>query len=173
MYCVSCAAITLARTNSIKYATGCSTAGAIATEARQTNRRDELVGLASEVGLDIAAFIQRLDDGSARKEFEEDLRIARKYHIRAFPSFRLSYKHEYMMLHGYQSYEALKALIENTTEGAIAEGPVQKSEQAVLEFINQFESVAPVEIKTAFDLTDKEVDCLVNPLFDQEKIRKV
>jgi hypothetical protein len=33
--------------------------------------------------------------------------------------------------------------------------------------------VAPVEIKTAFDLTDKEMDCLVNPLFNQEKIRKV
>lgn len=77
------------------------------------------------------------------------------------------------MLHGYQFYDALKALIENTTEGAIAEGPVQKSEQAVLEFINQFESVAPVEIKTAFDLTDKEMGCLVNPLFNQEKIRKV
>lgn len=146
---------------------------ATATEARQTNRRDELVGLASEAGLDIAAFIQRLDDGSARQAFEEDLRITRKHHIRAFPSFRLSYKQEQMILHGFQSYEALKALIENTTEGAIVERPVQKSEQAVLRFINQFESVAPVEIKTAFDLTDQQMDCLVSPLFSQEKIRKV
>jgi len=131
------------------------------------------VGLASEVGLDIAMFIQRLDNGSARDAFEEDLRTASKHHVRAFPSFRLSYAHEHIMLHGYQSYEALKALIDNTTEGAITEIPIQKSEQAVLEFINQFESVAPVKVKTTFDLTDKEMDCLVTPLFNQEKIRKV
>lgn len=146
---------------------------ATATEARQTNRRDELVGLASEVGLDIALFIEKLEDGSAREAFNKDLRFARKHHIRAFPSFRLSYKNEHMILHGYQSYEALKALIKNTTDGRLNERPVQKSEEAVLEFINYFESAAPVEIKTAFDLSDEEMDCLLTPLFNEEEVRKV
>lgn len=146
---------------------------ATATEARQTNRRDELIGIATEVGVDIASFIENLEDGSARNAFKEDLRFARKHHVRAFPSFRLSYKHEHMILHGYQSYEALKALIKNTTDGRLTERPVQKSEEAVLEFIHAFESVAPVEIKTAFDLSNKETDCLLAPLFNQEEVRKV
>ncbi len=146
---------------------------ATATEARQTNRRDELIGLASEVGLDIVPFIEALDDSSARDAFEEDLRFTRKHHVRAFPSFRLSYKQEHIMLHGYQSYGALKTLIKNTTDGALTERPVQKSEEAVLKFINHFESVAPVEIKIAFDLTDDEMDCLITPLLHQEEVRKV
>lgn len=146
---------------------------ATATEARQTNRRDELVGLANEVGLDLISFIQRLEDGSAQQAFKEDLQFARKHNVRAFPSFRLSYKHEHIMLHGYQSYKTLKALIQNTTDEAITERPVRKSEGAVLEFINRFESVAPVEIKKAFDLSDDEMTSLVTSLLNQEEVCKI
>jgi len=146
---------------------------ATATEARQTNRRDELVGLASEVGLDIASFIKSLEDGSARQAFEQDLRIASKYLVRSFPSFRLVYGTESMNLHGFQSYDTLKAIFRNITNDTITERPVQKSAKSVLQFINRFESVAPVEIKKAFDLSENEMDSLVTPLINQDTVRKV
>jgi len=146
---------------------------ATATETRQTNRRDELIGLASEVGLDIVSFIKALDDGSARQAFEEDLRKTRKHHVRAFPSFKLSHQSESMILHGYQSYDALKVLIENVSDGAITERPLQRSEKDILRFIEHYESVAPVEIKKTFELTDQEYSCAVEPLLNQEKARKV
>lgn len=146
---------------------------ATAAEARQTNRRDELVGLASEVGLDIASFVEHLEDGSAQQAFEEDLQKIRKYRVRAFPSFQLSYKHENIILHGYQSYNTFTKLINNITDGAVEERNIEKSEEAIHNFIKRFESVAPVEIKNTFDLTDKELKSFVDPLINRNDVRKV
>ena len=99
--------------------------------------------------------------------------MSRKHHIRAFPSYRLSYGPETFTLHGFHSYGDLKALIANITDGTITERPVKKSEEEVIDFIKQFDSVAPIEIRKTFDLSEKEMDCILKPLLERETVRKV
>ena len=148
---------------------------ATATEARQTNRREVLIDLANEVGLDLTAFIKRLEDGSARKAFEKDLATKREYGVRGFLSFLVRYRDKELLLRGYQSYESLSRVIKSISEGEINEKQVIKSEEAILQFIGHFETVAPVEIQTAFDLSDDELNTVLETLShnDNGKIIKV
>lgn len=146
---------------------------ATATEARQTNRRDELVGLASEVGLDIVSFINRLEDGTARQAFEEDLQLVREHRVRAFPTFKLVYDNAEIMLNGYQSYATFRKLLDQITDGKIQEKSIEQSEESVLDFIESFDSVAPSEVKMALDLSDAEWNRLRRTLEERELIQKV
>ncbi len=60
---------------------------ASAAEARETGRKEVLIELANEVGLDVSTFIGHLSDGSAEKAFREDLETTRRYGVRGRFSF--------------------------------------------------------------------------------------
>ncbi len=94
---------------------------ASAAEARQTNRTEILLELASEVGLDIARFLDDFTHGPAQKAFEQDLAITAKYGARGFPSFLLKYGEKEMVIRGYKRYEEFKALIGHLSGGEIQE----------------------------------------------------
>ena len=63
---------------------------AVATEARNPNRREVQTAIASEVGLDVDLLVDAIEDGTARGAFEADLTRARAAGVRAFPSYRIT-----------------------------------------------------------------------------------
>jgi putative protein-disulfide isomerase len=137
---------------------------ATATEAKQTNRKEVLIGLASEVGLDIPKFIERLSNGSAEAAFEEDLKITKRYGAKGFPTFLLRYGEIEVLLKGYQSFDAFRSVIEIVTGDTIKEVIPDKSEKSVMEFIRKHIRVAPVEIQVSFDYSNKEVQAVIESL---------
>lgn len=60
---------------------------ASAAEAKLTNTTEVLVELASEVGLDIARFLEDFSHGAAQKAFEEDLALTAHYQAHGYPTF--------------------------------------------------------------------------------------
>src|SRR6185369_14489666 len=76
------------------------------------------------------------------------------------------------LLRGYKRYEEFKAVIELLTNGAIHERLVPASEEAIMAFIRTYGSVAPIEIKMAFDLTDAELKSTVDTLLSQQLITR-
>ncbi len=145
---------------------------ASAAEARQTNRIEILLELASEVGLDIARFLDDFTHGSAQKAFEQDLAITAKYGARGFPSFLLKYGEKEMVQRGYKRYEEFKALIEQVSGGEIRERPVPASEETIMEFISRYGSAAPIEIRMTFDLSNDELKKVIDSLLNRQLIRK-
>ena len=145
---------------------------ASATEAKLTNTSEVLVELASEVGLDIARFLEDLSRGAARMAFEEDLALTAQYQAHGYPTFLVRCGEKETLLRGYKRYEEFKAVMELLTNGAIHERLVPASEEAIMAFIRTYGSVAPIEIKMTFDLTDVELKSTVDTLLAQKMITR-
>lgn len=145
------------------------------TEAKLTSQLKVLIELASEVGLDVANFIERYSDGSAEKAFLEDQKITQAYGVGGFPSFLIRYGEKEVLLRGYQSYETIKAVILTLSNNQISEKALDKSEASVLDFIKKYKSVAPIEIMMAFTLELAEYTAIINNFLNQGliKIEKV
>jgi predicted DsbA family dithiol-disulfide isomerase len=137
---------------------------ASAAEARQTNTTEVLIELASEVGLDIANFLDCFSNGTAQVAFEKDLKTTSRYNARGIPTFLVRSGDRETLLNGYKRYEDFKAVITHLTDGATLERPIQSNEASILEFIRKYGSVAPVEIKLTFELTEFELKPMLDSL---------
>ena len=145
---------------------------ASAAEAKLTNTTEVLVELASEIGLDVARFLEDFSRGAAQKAFEEDLAITAQYKAHGYPTFLVRFGEKETLLHGYRSYEDFKAVIEYLTNGTILERSIPASEEAIMAFIRTYVSVAPIEIKMTFDLTDVELKSAVDSLLTKQMITR-
>ena len=61
-------------------------------EARQAITESELIAIADESGIDIAAFLDPLNDGSAEKAFWQDVEEAKSLKVEVFPTFVFEYE---------------------------------------------------------------------------------
>jgi len=130
---------------------------ASAAEARQTGRRSVLIELASEVGVDVAAFIERLDDGSAERVFAEDRALIGRWRTRGFPTFLLRWNKGELLLRGHQTFRQFQAVITTLTGSALVGTAPAKSAEAILAFLQSYGRVAEVELREVFDLNGVEL----------------
>ena len=137
---------------------------ASAAEAKQTSRMEVLVELASEVGLDITKFIERMSDGSAEKAFKEDQKLVSHYAITGFPSFLIRYGNKELVLRGYQKYSAFKSVIKMFGGGHLKEIGVGKTPEDVLDFIAYYGRVTPKEIEETFEFQKEVAHAIVETL---------
>lgn len=144
---------------------------ASAAEARETGRREVLIELANEVGVDVADFIIHLDDDSAAQAFRNDLATTRQYGVRGFPTFLLRWEGKELMLRGYQNFNSMRAVISSLAEGRVQASPPEKTAEAILAFLELYGRAATVELTTVFDLSLPEQESLLNALTAQQKIQ--
>jgi len=144
---------------------------ASAAEARETGKREVLIELANDVGVDLAAFITHLDDGSAARAFQDDLATTRRYGARGFPTFLLRWGSKELMLRGYQSFRSLYAVISSLSTGRVQEHPPEATTRTILDFLQTFGRAAPVELTTAFDLSPQELESILTALVAQKRIQ--
>ncbi len=145
---------------------------ASAAEAKLTNTTEVLIELASEVGLDVARFLEDITSGAAQKSFEQDLATTAQYQAHGFPTFLVRFGKKETILRGYKRYEEFKAVMEYLSNGTITEHLVPASEAAIMQFIRTYDSVAPIEIKMSFDLTDAALKVTVDSLLTQQLITR-
>jgi putative protein-disulfide isomerase len=145
---------------------------ASAAEAQQTNLTEVLVELVSEVGLDISRFLDDFSSGKAKAAFEEDLYTTAQHTAHGFPTFLLKYGEKSTLLRGFQNYNNFKAVINQLTNGEVKELKELPTEENVFEFIEKYNSLAPVEIKMAFDLSESEFEKIQNSLLEKQLITK-
>ncbi|AHF04245.1 DSBA oxidoreductase [Marichromatium purpuratum 984] len=146
---------------------------ASATEARETGRREVLIELAAEVGLDLATFIGRLEDGSAEYAFRADLALTRRAGVHGFPSFQLVFGERTLSLRGYQGLANMRAVIESLSEGVLRWRSPRGGAEGLLELIHTLGRMAPVELATILDLSAPELERHLVALEEAGSIRRV
>ena len=144
---------------------------ASAAEARQTNKQEVLLELASEIGLNLSLFLGHLKDGSAEAAFKEDLYTTQKYGVRGFPSFLVKYGNQEVILRSFQSFESFKAIIESLAGEEIIEHIPTKNKESILDFIKKYGRVAPIEIQVSFDLTESEMNKVIDTLVKEKSCK--
>ncbi len=154
---------------------------ATAAEARETGRREVLVELASECGVDLARFLAALDDGSAEEAFRGDLELTRRYGVRGFPTFLFRHDGREMLVRGYQSLESMEAVIASLSGGAIRPAarvaPAEPRGDApadaeIMQFLARFGRAAPVELALALGRPRAAIDLDLARLESSGEIRR-
>lgn len=134
---------------------------AYATEVRNVNRREEQVSLAASVGLDVDAFTEALDDGTARTAFEEDLARTRDAGVRAFPTYRITGPEGETWAAGFTSYEGL-------ADGLLRVAPSldPTSPPPIREFVDEYGPVATREVAEVYGLNSGKARQMLQSLVD-------
>ena len=156
---------------------------ATAAEARETGRREVLVELASECGVDLARFLAALDDGSAEAAFRADLELTRRYGVRGFPTFLFRHDGRETLVRGYQSLESMEAVIASLSGGAIRpaaraapagsrDGAAALPAAGILEFLARFGRSAPAELALALGRPRADIDRDLERLESSGDIRR-
>jgi putative protein-disulfide isomerase len=146
---------------------------ATAAEARQTNQQEVLIELATEVGLDLGKFLERIADGSAENAFRSDLSLVRQYGVRGFPTFLIKYGVKETLIRSYQNYESFRVLITTLSGGIVKESIPAKTDKNILDFIIKYGRVAPVEIEMAFGLVGFETKAIIERLAAASQIKQI
>lgn len=146
---------------------------ATAAEARETGRREVLVELASECGVDLASFLAALDDGSAEAAFRGDLELTRRYGVRGFPTFLFRHDGRETLVRGYQTLESMEAVIASLSGGAIKPAArVAPADTEILQFLARFGRAAPAELALALGRPRADIDRDLARLESSGEIRR-
>lgn len=144
---------------------------ASSAEARETGKRSVLIELANEVGVDVATFIERQNDGSAEQAFLSDRELIGRYRARGFPTFLLRWNNGELLLRGYQTFRQFQAVISTLTELLLVVTDPEKTTDALFEFLKAYDRAAEVELMEVFDLTRTELAELLTASGLKNRIR--
>ena len=145
----------------------------VAAFAQRRNILDEgeLMTIADETGIDIAAFLEHMNDGSAEKAFENDFQLTAESNIEYFPTFFFHYEGREMKLKSYRTYDELSAVIKALTKGACSPVAAPYTPDALTAFMEEHPRMAAEEVRQAFDFdTIAAVEETVAPLIAEGKL---
>lgn len=139
-------------------------------EQRRTSQMDVLVELATEVGFDAAQFIDEYTTGSASGDFMQERMKCRRNGITGFPSYLIREGSTKIILGGYQNLSTLHTVIGRLSGGKLRPRKVGPSQANLMDFIQRYETVYPVEIEVAFALDRARTDLMISELIKAKKI---
>ncbi|NLW28627.1 MAG: hypothetical protein GXY98_01805 [Erysipelothrix sp.] len=95
------------------------------SETKLISHPEVLIELASEVGIDVVAFIRALNSEEASNVYNEELANTKGSGVIVFPTFIVRVNTErQVMLRGYQTLDSFKQVINYLSDGLIKETEV-------------------------------------------------
>lgn len=127
-------------------------------DGAQTNDPENVVAISALVGFSQQKFAEVYSADETAKIYSVNKELCKAYDVSAFPTYKLEYGGEEMMVRGFTTYETLVHCISQLTYENVK--PVDDSRAHftianVREFIEECGTAYPVEIATAFALQRK------------------
>ena len=142
-------------------------------EARQAIAEGELIAIADESGIDIAAFLDPLNDGSAERAFWQDVEEAKKLKVEVFPTFVFEYEGKRMPLKNFRDYNTMAPMIKAVSGGKLLPQAVRFSSEALLELMETHPRLSAEEVKEAFDFASlQDMEAAIAPLLASGELLK-
>ena len=145
-------------------------------ECRPTTRKEELVAVARETGIDADAFLKAYDGPTARRALNADLSMARGYGIRSLPACLLEYRGQKIVASAMIGYDAFAELIEKISGGNLKPTPPAATIDALKNLLREHPLISPQEIREAFGFqTTEEAQNFIRPLTEsgEAAVRRV
>lgn len=139
-------------------------------EGKRTSQMDQLVEIATQVGLNAAEFLEQYTSGDAQADFMQDRMRCQRNGINGFPSYVAIANSTKVILSGYQHLSTLHNVIARLSGGKIKPRRIGPTLRNVATFIKHYESVFPVEIEVAFSLDKAKTDLMIDTLLKEGKI---
>jgi MarR family 2-MHQ and catechol resistance regulon transcriptional repressor len=106
--------------------------------AKVTSNLDIQIELASDVGLDIVAFIKAIQSGEAEKKFNADMAMTYSTGINGFPSFLVKTSEgRQILVRGYKTFAEFQEIISHLTDGSLKATVVTPSLEALTELLGK------------------------------------
>ena len=132
-------------------------------EGRAATTRDVQIELASEIGIDVPAFVRALDEGGAEAAFQADLEQCRAKSVTGFPTFEISRDGASTHLDGWQPWDAFdEALREFAPD--LHPTSLEPTAQSVLRVLPRLGRSATLEVAAVLGVTDDEAEILLEDL---------
>lgn len=122
-------------------------------EGVHTNDEEGVVAAAAVVGFDRQRFREVYNSENVKRIYAHGKEVCRTYEVHSFPTFRLSYRSEEMIVRGFTTFETLCRCISQLSYENVQplqDGRRQPTLRNVRNFIAEYGAAYPVEIATAF-----------------------
>lgn len=126
---------------------------AAASEGEYIHKRDVLLKLAEQVGIDIVTFVEVLDNGVAKNFFNKDLSFTRSLQVTGFPTFFIEPPDgRGIFLYGYKPFASFISSFKKLVGDTIIPNSIELNTETILDFIKFFKRVATAEVAELFGI---------------------
>ena len=147
---------------------------AAASERKEIHMIETQVSLAKEIGLDAEKFIASIEDGSAEKDFLEELREVRSQGITGFPTFKISNRQGVSsLIYGFRRFEQLEMEIKKLSNNSLKKLEISLIDENVLNFIKKYEKIATQEVAILFNISRIKAAEVLHKLEDVKLITSI
>ena len=124
-------------------------------DGAQTNDAENLVAVSALVGFNQQEFSDIYSSIEVKRLYSLDKELCNSYDVHSFPTYKLQYGGEEMMVRGFTTYETLAHCISQLSYENIKpidDGREKPTLANVCGFIDEYGTAYPVEVATAFSL---------------------
>ncbi len=140
-------------------------------DCRPTTKLDEILKVVEKTKIDTAEFEKHFRGTTAAAALKQDLNFTQQLELRTLPSYIIQFGEDGILAQGLISYEDFLDLISQVTRGAVKPQAVEKSLDALKNFIKLHPLISANEILAAFDFENfAQVEKFIAPMFDSGEV---
>lgn len=140
------------------------------TQRRRTSQIDVLLDLASMAGYNASTFIDEYTTGHAQTSFNHDRMMCRRNGITGFPSYLIKNNDTNIIIGGYQNLSTFHTVISRLSTNKVRPRRIGPSKHNIMEFIQKYKSVYPIEIEVVFGLDRHQASLIISDLIASHKL---
>lgn len=141
---------------------------AAATERKNIERREILVALAGDVGLDETRLASDLASDHARAAFKENVQRTRESPVTAFPTFRIDGEDDTAWVQGNQPVEKFERAFDHLATDL---DPIHP--RPIREFIDHYGRVATQEVAEVYEIDVPKAEQVLKAMADRDRTRPI
>ena len=138
-------------------------------EGRGIHSRAVQAEVAKESNLQVDAFVQALDDGTANEAFQRDRDECQTLGISGFPTFVVRRDDETRHVDGWRPWDAFEEILRDV-DPHLEAAPIKANEETALNLIQRYGILATTELAAVLGTADDDAEILLEELEGRDDV---
>lgn len=141
-------------------------------KGRQTTKKEEILQVAKELGIDEGSFEQTLNSDVVKDSLKKDFQRLEQLKIYSLPAYLISFEGQSILLQGLTRLNDFLFAIYRLTDGKCIPKPVLQDQNHLLQLLKKHPLMSLIEVQAAYDFqTLSDVREFITPLIKNGKIK--